>query len=681
MGSFSFCFSQSPVRVQEVAICILSRRSGWKRRHLLRQTWLQEDPEGAHVSHIFVVGEDRSFTPEENALLAKEVEAHGDILIAPSEEALDTVSNKTKHCIYWVTRHHDFDVLIKTNDDSALFLSRLVGTQGWLREVGRDELLYFGKRHALDRVPNPAHFESNEAVNTDALFEFDYRGVYWPEHMEGGMYGLSRRMAEEIVKNDFTTYASEDAMVGVWVSAFRAETLYLADPQVLSGETDYLASNGTSVVASFGTDVLRLASMWCEYTLRGALSPRSILVKNTQQALDCLIVYESSSYPTHSHPLGARKSHEMATLLLLQREWPIEGPPDLDETGQWWARMGGAFRGKPAAVVGASASLDRLPLYLLQEMNTLVMDDFFRVSERYTTWAPSMYMCVDPVLCASGARGRGRGAVGDVASANKFARSVFAAFYVLRGGVDGVEYWRHLRQRVNAHWFVAGAGAGAGGASEGEDYGAAGMGAVAGTDTAERSSDNFRVLSRASGVAMGVEVLSYLGFSPVYITAANEELATGWEEVSRSVELVASTYGTQVIYLYTDKDDKLPKDKVKPSAWPEGDKTVGAAKLSAQEEIQAWAKSRSRDKASARWDLQVFLQHYPVVNRLEIVRGASSVEDMFPRSMHCRDADDLDRFQKAVLCSVKVSLKHFSSFLTWHVPYGPVRGTFVWTKR
>ena len=436
----------------------------------MRQTWLQEDPEGARVSHIFVVGEDRSFTREENAALAKEVEAHGDILVAPSEEAVDTVSEKTKHCIYWVTRNHDFDVLVKTNDDSALFLSRLVGTKGWLREVGRDELLYFGKRHELDRVPNPAYFESNEAVNTDSLFEFEYRGVYWPEHMEGGMYGLSRRLAEEIVKNDFTTYASEDAMVGVWVSAFRAETLYLADQQVLSRETDYLVSNGSSVAASFGTDVLRLASMWCEYTLRGTVSPRSIMVKNTQQALDCLLVYEGSSHPTHSHPLGARENHQMATLSLLKREWPIQGPPDLGETGQWWTRMGGAFRGKPAVVVGASASLDRLPLYLLQEINTLVMDDFFRVSERYTTWAPSMYMCVDPVLCASGgggdggggtsARGRGRGAVGDVESANKFARSVYAAFFVLRGGVDGVEYWRHLRQRVNAHWFVAGAGAG-----------------------------------------------------------------------------------------------------------------------------------------------------------------------------------------------------------------------------
>lgn len=655
----------------------------------MRQTWLQDDTEGARVSHIFVVGEDRSFTREENALLAKEVKTHGDILIAPSEEAMDTVSDKTKHCIHWVTQHHDFDVLIKTNDDSTLFLSRLVGTKGWLREVGPDEMLYFGKRHALDRVPNPAYFESNEPVNTDALFEFDYRGVYWPEHMEGGMYGLSRRLAEEIAKNDFTTYASEDAMVGVWVSAFRADALYLDDRQVLSREAEFLASNGTSVVASFRTDALRLASMWCDYSDRGALSPSSIVVKNTQHALDCLIVYEGSSYPTHTHPLGSREKHQLVTLSLLKREWPINGPPELDETGRWWARMGGVFRGKPAAVVGASAALDRIPLYLLQEMNTLVMDDFFRVSERYTTWAPSMYMCVDPVLCASGggggggggasARGRGPGAVGDVENANKFARSVFAAFYVLRGGVDGVEYWRHLRQRVNAHWFVAGSG---GVASEREDYSAAGMGAVVGADTAERSSDNFRVLPRASGVAMGVEVLAYLGFAPIYITAANEELAIVWEEVSRSIQLVASTYGTEVIYLYADKDDKLPKDKVKPSTSSGGSKTVGSTdKLSAQEDIQAWAKTRSHDKPSARWDLQVFLQHYPVVNRLEIVRGAASVEDMFPRSMRCRDADDLDRFQKAVLCSVKVSLKHFSSFLTWHVPYGPVRGTFVWTKR
>ncbi|CAN0551994.1 unnamed protein product [Ectocarpus sp. 12 AP-2014] len=54
---------------------------------------------------------------------------------------------------------------------------------------------------------------------------------------------------------------------------------------------------------------------------------------------------------------------------------------------------------------------------------------------------------------------------------------------------------------------------------------------------------------------------------------------------------------------------------------------------------------------------------------------------MFPKSPVCRDADDLDRFQKAVLCPVKKSLKHFSSFLTWHIPYGPVRGTFVWVKR
>lgn len=694
----------------------------------MRQTWLQDVPDGVRVSHIFVMGEDRSYTAEESARLAAEAEAHRDILIAPVEEARDTASERTKHCIYWTTENHDFDLLVKADDDSTLFLSRLFGHEGWFppQAVDREELLYFGKRHALAKVANPTNFldpptdpspgvaggaANEEETQTDGVFEFDYRGVYWPEHMEGGMYGLSRGLAEEIVKNDFRTYTNEEATVGVWVAVFDARARYLADEQVLSCEADYLASNGTAVAASFRTKRLLQAAMWCEYAPLGTLSPRSILAKDLQQTLDCLGSYERSSNPPRSQPLGACEDHQAATLESITRRWPITAPPNREETGRWWAQMGGAFRGKPAAMVGTSATaVDRLPLYLLQGVHTLVMDDFFRVSERYASWKPTMYMCVDPELCAS--RGGGGGGVGkkgknrrgavanSVESANRFARDVFAAFYVLSGGVGGAEYWPYLRQRVNAHWFVAGAGGGGG--HEGvRDGGVAaggwdGSSAAAGMGPAEGVADGspqiFRVLSQASGLAMGVEVLSYLGFSPIFVTAAKEELGGGGaaaqkrDEFSQAVRLAALTYGTRVVYLSADDDDKLPDGRVSPtSARSGGGKAAAQAaaaegKLSDQENILAWAKTRSSAQ-TARWDLDVFLQHFPAVSRLQIVRSASSVEAMFPKSPVCRDADDLDRFQKAVLCPVKKSLRHFSSFLTWHIPYGPVRDTFVWVKR
>lgn len=216
----------------------------------------------------------------------------------------------------------------------------------------------------------------------------------------------------------------------------------------------------------------------------------------------------------------------------------------------------------------------------------------------------------------------------------------------------------------------------------------AGPGAGAGAGGADRSTEDFRVLSQASGLAMAVEVLSFLGFSPIYVTAANEELGgkgggagaqQQWDEFSRAVKLAGSAYGTSVVYLYAEEDDKLPKGRVSTA----GSEAAAAGKLSGQENFLAWAKTRTAAGAQkqANWDLEVFLQNFPVVSRLEIVRGASSVDGMFPRSPRCRDAEDLDRFQRAVLCNVKTSLKHFSSFLAWHVPYGPVRGTFVWVKR
>ncbi|CAB1116346.1 GT31 [Ectocarpus sp. CCAP 1310/34] len=717
--------TRTAAEVTNLAICILTRRSEWQRRHLLRQTWLQDVPDGVRVSHIFVMGEDRSYTAEENARLAAEAEAHRDILIAPVEEARDTASERTKHCIHWTTEHHEFDLLVKADDDSTLFLSRLFGRGGWLppKAVDRGELLYFGKRHALAKVANPANVLDPQAdpsagltgggaieeeTETDGVFEFDYRGVYWPEHMEGGMYGLSRGLAEEIIKNDFRTYTNEEATVGVWVAVFDARVRYLADEQVLSREADYLASNGTAVAASFGTRRLRQAAMWCEYAPLGTLSPRSILAKDLQQTLDCLGSYERSSNPPRSQPLGAGEDHQAATLESISRRWPIMAPPNREETGRWWARMGGAFRGKPAAIVGTSATaVDRLPLYLLQGMHTLVMDDFFRVSERYTSWKPTMYMCVDPELCASrgggggggGKKGQSRsGAVANsVESANRFARDVFAAFYVLSGGPEGAQYWQYLRQRVNVHWFDAGAGGGSeqGGVRGGRVPGGAtvaGMGPAEGV--ADGSPENFRVLSQESGLAMGVEVLSYLGFSPIYVAAAKEELGGAWgaqklDECSRAVRLAGSMYGTRVVYLAADDEDKLPAGRVSATSARSGGGKVDAqaaaragaeGKLSDQENIVAWAKTRSYAQ-TARWDLDVFLQHFPAVSRLQVVRSASTVEGMFPKSPVCRDADDLDRFQKAVLCPVKKSLKHFSSFLTWHIPYGPVQGKFVWVKR
>ena len=616
------------------------------------------------------MGEDQSFTPEENALLVAEVEKHRDILIAPYEEAVGTDSGKTKHCIYWATHNHDFDILIKTKDDSMLFLSRLVGDKGWLRNVsGRRELIYFGKKHALAKVANPDNLEPNELSDTNMIFEFDYRGMYWPEYMEGGMFGLSRRLAEEMVKNDFRTYTLDDAMVGVWVSALGADIRYMADEQVLSREVDYLASNGTSVAATFQTDLLRLASMWCEYALLGSVSPGAIVAEDREKALDCLGALERSMHVPRSLPLGDCEKHHAATLAALKREWPIKDRPDVRETGQWWSRVGGVFRGKAASLVGTSTTRDRLPLYLLQGMHTLVLDDFFRVAERYASWEPTMYMCVDPELCASrtgaGDARRGQSGAANVESANRFARTVSAAFFVLSGGVVDSEYWRYLRQRTNAHWFVAGAG-----------EGAAGMGTLPGAST--ETTRNFLVSSRASGVSIAVEVLSYLGFSPIFVTAAREQLETQWEEVERAIQLVTSAHGTEVVYLYADEEDKLPEAKV-------GGVGRGDGAMSAQEDILKWAKRRSQDTGnrSETWDLDLFLQHFPVLDRLKIFvdRRGTSIQGLFPRSPLCRDAEDLDRFQKIVLCSVKISLRHFPSFLTWHVPYGPVRNTFVWVKR
>lgn len=626
------------------------------------------------------MGEDRSFTTKENARLIKEVETYQDILIAPEEEASGTASVMTKHCIYWVTEHHDFDILIKTNDDSAVFLSRLVGTDGLLKGVGRNKLIYFGKKHGVAKVHHPPNFELKGPIVNDVPFEFDYRGTYWPEYMEGGMYGFSRPLAEEIVKNDFRVYSSDDAMVGVWMSALRADTLYLANDQILSREGDFLSSNGSCVAASFSTDPLRLASMWCEFSRQGTLSSRSIVALDVREALDCLGSFERASQIPRSKPLGFSEEHHAATLASLSREWPIQDPPNLHETGRWWSHMGGVFRGSPAALVGTSATVDRLPLFLLEGMHTLVYDDFFQVSERYTSWAPTMYMCFDPVLCASGGDGGSPGAggiVSNVQSANRFARGVFAAFYVLSGGVDGVQYWRFLQQRVNAHWFIAGMG----GAKIRGGGGAPGMGLVADVGGVVSSAINFRVSSRASRVAMGIEVLSYLGFSPIYVTAADKELTTQWGEIRVAIQLAASMYGTEVIYLYADDGDKQPGNMVYPSARGRSGATSGnVGGFSDQKEIFAWAKEQHRN-FPVDWDLQMFLRHFPVLSRLEIVDSASSVEAMFPKSPHCRDADDLDRFQKAVLCSVRVSLKHFPSFQTWHIPYGPVRGTFVWARR
>lgn len=702
----------------------------------MRQTWLQDAPEGTQVSHIFVLGEDLSYTQEENARLAEEVQTYQDILIAPVEEAMETVAARTRHCISWTTTHHDFDVLLKVDDDSTLFLSRLFGDKGRFPPhrvaAHREALVYLGKRHALAKVAHPANFlgrptqDDNDPFvsgkgkheDLDWLLELDYRGEYWPDHMEGGMYGLSRGLAEKIIKSDFRTYTSEEATIGVWVSALGSEAWYLADEEVLSDEADYLASNGTVVTASFHTCRLRLASMWCEYGQAGTLSSRSILAEDVRKTLECLSTYERSSQSPRSLPLGAGDSHQASTLKSLRKRWTITERPNLDETGRWWAQMGGAFRGKPAAVVGTSkTSLDRSPLYLLDGIHTLVMDDFFRVSERYTSWKPAMYMCVDPGLCASSGSGvdsdgQGRrGSVGtNVESVNRFARDVFAAFYVLSGGAGGTEYWKYLRQRVNAHWFVAGYGDGSGVGGGGGGPGrklvekgtdvAAGMGpALEMGEAGDKSPDNFRVSSQASGVAMAVEVLSYLGFSPIYVTAANEELGGNsregegkqqWDEFSRAVKLAGSTYGTSVVYLYADDEDKLPTGRVVSySATGADGKAASAAaaaaagKLGGQEHMMTWAKARTgaQGKKSASWDLEVFLRHFPVVNRLEIVRDASSVDRMFPKSPRCQDADDFDRFQKAVLCPVKTSLKHFSSFLAWHVPFGPVRGIFVWVKR
>ncbi|CAM9173642.1 unnamed protein product [Discosporangium mesarthrocarpum] len=632
----------------KVAICILTRRNGWDRRHLVRQTWLRDVPKGTQVGHIFVIGEDKSFTREENARLAVEVEMHGDILVAPAEESYSTLSLKTKHCLYWATQNSDFDILIKTDDDSTLFLGRLLPL--WLSSIKRDDFVYFGKQHLPTKVANPANFAPTEYVNTDKYFEFEYRGVTWPEFMQGGMYGFSRALAEQMVKIDFWTYTSEDATVGVWMSALRPTTKYLEPEHLLYREDDYQNAQGNKVYVTFQTERLRLVSMWCEYEESGTLSTASILATNTHRALKCLRQYEEAMLVPRSTALVNNNPVEKENILSsLSQGWPIT-KPNLEETGTWWLQMGNSFRKRQVFVIGKSASAKRMPVYLLQGKHTLVFDDFFRMKERFMQWAPTMYMCIDPAFCNANA-----------AEINTYVRPLFASFFPF-AGEESEPIWEHIRQRVNVHWFM-------------RDPGHHGLDPSITTGTgAPEHPPNFHVASPGPSLAVSLEILGYLGFSNIFMLAVEEELERDAAAVTEAARFVRNVYKTKVTHLHAD------------GGGGGGDKPAAPllpGKLFAAESFMGLATRLHKVQVgrSPNWDIEMFLQNCPAIAQVEIVRGASNMTGMFPSIARCHAFPKLNRFDPAVLCGMDWSLQFFDSYMESHVPHGPVRGYYLWLKR
>jgi hypothetical protein len=109
--------------------------SGWStssyiQRHLIRESWLKRVRNGeiSNVGYVFVLGKPRSQLYDGYIdAIAQESELFNDVLVLDDfYDSYRNLSFKTQSGICWAAQNRNFDYLMKTDDDSAISLPKLL---------------------------------------------------------------------------------------------------------------------------------------------------------------------------------------------------------------------------------------------------------------------------------------------------------------------------------------------------------------------------------------------------------------------------------------------------------------------------------------------------------------------------------------------------------------------------
>uniref|UniRef100_A0A1X7VKE1 Hexosyltransferase n=2 Tax=Amphimedon queenslandica TaxID=400682 RepID=A0A1X7VKE1_AMPQE len=191
--------------------------TGAPRRAAIRRTWLNlyNGLTGVKIVAKFVIGI-RGLAKENLAVMMDESSTYKDMLLFDNfQDIYDNLSLKVLYSFIWAHGDHDFDYLIKVDDDSFVQLDRFVTA---LKNMNCPKLLYWGYFNGRG-FPNYAGKWAEK--------QWTLCPHFLPYAMGGG-YVLSWKLIDLItsINDSLAVYKNEDVTVGAWLAPFRVHRVH-----------------------------------------------------------------------------------------------------------------------------------------------------------------------------------------------------------------------------------------------------------------------------------------------------------------------------------------------------------------------------------------------------------------------------------------------------------------------
>ncbi len=214
----------------DVAVFVLSRRSAFETRQVIRQTWAS-----GHKNVFFAVGKCCSIPPDDrkkytcarsksssassqtswdaqcaaqDKKLANEQQRYSDIITMPEVDVYRHLPQKVKYCYKWGLKHTEAKWFVKTDDDSVVRIDTL---GAYLEKTyNSNNPMVIGKIAKGWGVPRSGKWA-----------ETDYNPSKYPNFPLGSVgHVVSNSVATYIVDNSdkLFNYQGEDVSIGIWLN-------------------------------------------------------------------------------------------------------------------------------------------------------------------------------------------------------------------------------------------------------------------------------------------------------------------------------------------------------------------------------------------------------------------------------------------------------------------------------
>jgi galactoside 2-L-fucosyltransferase 1/2 len=214
----------------DVAVFVLSRRSAFETRQVIRQTWAS-----GHKNVFFAVGKCCSIPPDDrekytcarsksssassqtswdaqcaaqDKKLANEQQHYTDIITMPEVDVYRHLPQKVKYCYKWGLKHTEAKWFVKTDDDSVVRIDTL---GAYLEKTyNSNNPMVIGKIAKGWGVPRSGKWA-----------ETDYKPSKYPNFPLGSVgHVVSNSVATYIVDNSdkLFNYQGEDVSIGIWLN-------------------------------------------------------------------------------------------------------------------------------------------------------------------------------------------------------------------------------------------------------------------------------------------------------------------------------------------------------------------------------------------------------------------------------------------------------------------------------